>query len=57
MTTLHITVGDRDRLREDTLEFVQAAETTEIGEQDQKAVLQFGSTTISSTASRRSDWS
>ena len=44
MTTLHITVGDRERLHEDALEFVQAAETTEIGEPEEgKAVLQFGS--------------
>ena len=45
MTTLHITVGDREQLREDTLQFVQAAEAgaLEGDEPDSKATLQFGS--------------
>lgn len=43
MTTLHITVGDREQLREDALQFVQAAETDGLDESDEKAVLQFGS--------------
>ena len=42
MTTLHITVGDRAQLREDALEFVQAAEADNIDDRDGKAVLQFG---------------
>jgi predicted transcriptional regulator len=42
MTTLHITVGDRERLREDTLQFVQAAETDTLDDQSRKATLQFG---------------
>jgi len=42
MTTLHITVGDREQLREDTLQFVQAAETDDFEEQDGNATLQFG---------------
>jgi predicted transcriptional regulator len=42
MTTLHITVGDREQLREDALQFVRAAETDDIAEQDGKATLQFG---------------
>jgi predicted transcriptional regulator len=42
MTTLHITVGGREQLREDALQFVQAAETDTLDEQDGKATLQFG---------------
>ncbi|MFW6436328.1 MAG: transcriptional regulator [Halococcoides sp.] len=43
MTTLHITVGDREQLREETLRFVQAAEADDLTDRDEKAVLQFGS--------------
>jgi len=43
MITLHITVGDREQLREDALQFVQAAETDTLDEQDGTATLQFGS--------------
>lgn len=39
MTTLHITVGDREQLREDALQFVQDVENED---QDGKATLQFG---------------
>ncbi|MEF8774490.1 MAG: transcriptional regulator [Halobacteriales archaeon] len=42
MTTLHITVGDREQLREDALQFVQAAETDTLTDQDGTATLQFG---------------
>jgi len=42
MTTLHITVGDREQLREDTLQFVQAVETDTLDDHDGKAKLQFG---------------
>lgn len=44
MTTLHVTVGDRAQLREDTLQFVQDADAAE-SETDEEAtaVLQFGS--------------
>ena len=42
MTTLHITVGDREQLREDALQFVQAAETDTLDDQDGAATLQFG---------------
>ncbi|RLM68774.1 transcriptional regulator [Halorubrum sp. Atlit-26R] len=38
MTTLHITVGDREQLREDALQFVQNVED----DQDGTATLQFG---------------
>jgi predicted transcriptional regulator len=43
MTTLHITVGDREQLRKDTLQFVQAGEADELDENDEMQVLQFGS--------------
>ncbi|AWB27383.1 HVO_A0114 family putative DNA-binding protein [Halococcoides cellulosivorans] len=43
MTTLHITVGDREQLRDETLRFVQAAEADDVTDRDGKAVLQFGS--------------
>jgi predicted transcriptional regulator len=42
MTTLHITVGDREQLREDALQFVRTAGTDSIDEGDGKAILQFG---------------
>lgn len=42
MTTLHITVGDREQVREDALQFVQAAETDTLDNQDGAATLQFG---------------
>ena len=42
-TTLHITVGDREQLRDDTLQFVQAGDAGDLDESDQQAVLQFGS--------------
>jgi len=42
MTTLHITVGDREQLREDTLQFVQDVEADDLDDQDGKATLQFG---------------
>mgnify|MGYP006441770173 CR=1 FL=1 len=42
MTTLHITVGDREQLREDTLQFVQDVKDDNINDQDRKATLQFG---------------
>lgn len=43
MSTLHITVGDREQLRQDALEFVQAGEAAELDESDERQVLQFGS--------------
>lgn len=43
MTTLHITVGDRAQLREDTLQFVQDTESDEGTTEGDRAVLQFGS--------------
>jgi len=42
MTTLHITVGDREQLREDALQFVQDVEDDDLNDQDGKATLQFG---------------
>jgi len=42
MTTLHITVGDREQPREDALQFVEDAETGDLEDHDEKAVLQFG---------------
>ncbi|GAA0717566.1 putative transcriptional regulator [Halorubrum trapanicum] len=39
MTTLHITVGDREQVRQDALQFVQDVEDDD---QDGKATLQFG---------------
>jgi len=42
MTTLHITVGDRAQLREDTLQFIQDATDSDDAD-DEQAVLQFGS--------------
>lgn len=43
MTTLHITVNDREQLREDTLDFVQQVEADDLEERDGRATLQFGS--------------
>ncbi|MDT3437695.1 hypothetical protein [Haloarcula sp. 1CSR25-25] len=43
MTTLHITAGDREQLREDALQFVQDVESNEQSEHDEKVVIQFGS--------------
>ena len=43
MTTLHITVGDREQLREDALQFVQAAEDDDREDRVSKVTLQFGS--------------
>lgn len=43
MTTLHITVGDREQLREDALQFVQTAEADDHEGPAETAVLQFGS--------------
>jgi predicted transcriptional regulator len=42
MTTLHITVGNREQLRQDTLQFVQDVEDDNLDDQDGKATLQFG---------------
>jgi len=42
MTTLHITVGDREQTRQDTLQFVQDVEAEDLDDQDGKATLQFG---------------
>jgi len=42
MTTLHITVGDREQLREDALQFVQTVEIDDLDEEDGKVTLQFG---------------
>jgi predicted transcriptional regulator len=43
MTTLHITVGDREQARQDTLQFVQDAEDGTHSEHDETAIIQFGS--------------
>jgi len=43
MTTLHITVGDREQLREKTLQFVEDAEAGQQSDHDEKNVIQFGS--------------
>jgi predicted transcriptional regulator len=42
MTTLHITVGDREQRRQDALQFVQDVAAGNLDEQDAKATLQFG---------------
>jgi hypothetical protein len=34
MTTIHITVGNREQLREDALQFVLDVEDDDIGDQD-----------------------
>ena len=43
MTTLHITVGDREQLREDALAFVQDADAGDLDDSADQSVLQFGS--------------
>lgn len=43
MTSLHITVGDREQLRDETLQFIQQADAGELSADDERAVLQFGS--------------
>jgi predicted transcriptional regulator len=43
MTSLHITVGDRAQLQEETLRFIQQADNGELTPDDERAVLQFGS--------------
>ncbi|MBX0325839.1 transcriptional regulator [Halomicroarcula sp. F13] len=43
MTTLHITVGDREQLRNDALDFVQAGEDDTLDDSDETVTLQFGS--------------
>ena len=43
MTTLHITVGSRERAREEALEFIDAGEAGELSSEDGKSILQFGS--------------
>jgi len=43
MTTLRITIDDREQIRQDTLQFVQHIETDDLDEQEEKATLQFGS--------------
>lgn len=42
MTTLHVTVDDREQLREDALDFVQRGERGDLGGEG-RATLQFGS--------------
>jgi predicted transcriptional regulator len=42
MSTLHITVGDREQLRQDALQFVQDTEADELDAQAGTATLQFG---------------
>lgn len=42
MTTLHITVGDRAQVREETLQFIQNEEADALDADDGRAVLQFG---------------
>jgi predicted transcriptional regulator len=42
MTTLHITVGDREQLREDALQFVRDVNADDLDNQDGTATLQFG---------------
>jgi predicted transcriptional regulator len=42
MTTLHITVGDREQLRQDALQFVQDTDAGDLDSRDRKAMLQFG---------------
>ena len=42
MSTLHITVGDREQLRQETLQFVQNVEADDLDEQDGTATLRFG---------------
>ena len=42
MTTLHITVGSREQLREDTLQFVADSESERVDDRTERSVLQFG---------------
>jgi len=42
MTTLHITVGDREQLRQDALQFVRDVDADDPDTQDGTATLQFG---------------
>jgi predicted transcriptional regulator len=42
MTTLHITVGDQEQLRQDALQFVQDVDAADLDNQDGTATLQFG---------------
>jgi len=42
MTTLHITVGDREQTRQNALQFVQDVKAEDLDDQDGKATLQFG---------------
>ncbi len=42
MTTLYITVGNREQLCEDTLQFVADVEGGIAGEVDERSILQFG---------------
>jgi len=42
MTTLHITVGDREQLRQDALQFVQDVDAADLDSSDRNATLQFG---------------
>ena len=42
MTTLHITVGNREQLREDALQFIQDVQADDTNNQDGAATLQFG---------------
>ncbi|MFC5135807.1 MULTISPECIES: transcriptional regulator [Haloferacaceae] len=42
MTTLHITVGDREQLRGDALQFVRDVEADGLDDQEGTATLQFG---------------
>ncbi|RLM72215.1 transcriptional regulator [Halorubrum sp. Atlit-8R] len=42
MTTLHITVGDQEQLRQDALQFVRDVDADDIDSQDGTARLQFG---------------
>lgn len=43
MNSLHITVGDREQLRDDALQFIQRGENDALSDDDERAVLQFGS--------------
>ncbi|MFB6151232.1 MAG: transcriptional regulator [Haloarculaceae archaeon] len=43
MTTLYVTVGDRESVREEAVQFVRDAESGEVDRGDERIVLQFGS--------------
>jgi len=43
MTTLHITVGDRETVREEALEFVRDDDSGEREQSESRSILQFGS--------------